>query len=500
MGQRANARGLDLNRDFIKLEAPETRALVRFFNTWKPHLFIDTHTTNGSHHRYTITYEGPKNPAGDPTIIAFARGRSSSPRSRPAFEKATGLQAYYYGNFNRDHTKWTTYPAEGRYGTTYFGLRNRLSVLSEAYSYAPFKDRVLATRDFVRECLTQAAAHKDEILKLLGDAERAVVEAGQSPGDDRSGGDPLRGRGRWPAPSRSSATTSARRTAGGSGPTSPRTIPAQLMHDFAADRDRRPAIRLPASRPAFGEALATLQRHGIDVQELREDIELDVEVYRVEEVGKQTSRGLGSPRPRRAPRQAPHRDAARAGRHAGGEDGPAAGQPGGLPARAALGGRPGDLEASSTDAQGRGRFPGRCGCPEPTPLTTTGAEAAGRGPQARPADHLRHGPGRFPRRRRASRARRSRRPGSTASTGSRSARAKLYKVEAATGRSRAVRRSRAALAKGLKRPARPRRIDRPTRSRAGTSFDMDPAAQGLPVRARRRPLLRHVRRLDRRSA
>ena len=65
MGQRANARGLDLNRDFIKLEAPETRALVQFFNTWKPHLFIDTHTTNGSYHRYTITYEGPKNPAGD---------------------------------------------------------------------------------------------------------------------------------------------------------------------------------------------------------------------------------------------------------------------------------------------------------------------------------------------------------------------------------------------------------------------------------------------------
>ncbi len=66
MGQRANARGLDLNRDFIKLEAPETRGLVKFFNDWNPHLFIDTHTTNGSHHRYTITYEGPKNPAGDP--------------------------------------------------------------------------------------------------------------------------------------------------------------------------------------------------------------------------------------------------------------------------------------------------------------------------------------------------------------------------------------------------------------------------------------------------
>src|SRR5262249_46123239 len=47
MGQRANARGLDLNRDFVKLEAPETRSLVRFLNQWNPHLFIDTHTTNG---------------------------------------------------------------------------------------------------------------------------------------------------------------------------------------------------------------------------------------------------------------------------------------------------------------------------------------------------------------------------------------------------------------------------------------------------------------------
>ena len=72
MGQRHNARGLDLNRDFIKLEAAETRALVKFFRTWKPALFIDTHTTNGSHHRYTITYEGPKNPAGDSRIIAFS--------------------------------------------------------------------------------------------------------------------------------------------------------------------------------------------------------------------------------------------------------------------------------------------------------------------------------------------------------------------------------------------------------------------------------------------
>ena len=139
MGQRANARGLDLNRDFIKLEAPETRALVRFLNEWNPHLFIDTHTTDGSYHRYIVTYEGPKNPAGDPKIMGFMR-QTFFPELSASFEKQTGQKAFYYGNFNRDHTQWTSYPAEGRYGTTYVGLRNRLSILSEAYSHAPYKD------------------------------------------------------------------------------------------------------------------------------------------------------------------------------------------------------------------------------------------------------------------------------------------------------------------------------------------------------------------------
>ena len=72
-----------------------------------------------------------------------------------------------------DHTKWTTYPAEARYGTTYAGLRNRLSVLSEAYAYAPYKTRVLATRDFVLDCLELAAGRKAEIVRLLDAAAAA---------------------------------------------------------------------------------------------------------------------------------------------------------------------------------------------------------------------------------------------------------------------------------------------------------------------------------------
>ena len=57
MGRRANPQRLDLNRDFVKLEAPETRALVGLINKANPHLFIDCHTTNGSKHQYPLTYD-----------------------------------------------------------------------------------------------------------------------------------------------------------------------------------------------------------------------------------------------------------------------------------------------------------------------------------------------------------------------------------------------------------------------------------------------------------
>jgi hypothetical protein len=181
MGIRHNAHDRDLNRDFVKLEEPETNALVRFLNDWDPEVFVDTHTTNGSYHRYLISYAGPKVPAGDAHLITWCR---------EAFFPAVGLihqlrnqtPAFWYGSFegafspadpSKDplaHTRWETFPAEPRYGTNYVGLRNRVSVLCEAYSHAPFKDRVLATRDFCRSVLELSA----ENTKLIQDLTRAA--------------------------------------------------------------------------------------------------------------------------------------------------------------------------------------------------------------------------------------------------------------------------------------------------------------------------------------
>ncbi len=54
-GFRGNARNLDLNRDFVKLDSKNTQSLVPVLREWDPHIFVDTHTSNGSDYPYTIT-------------------------------------------------------------------------------------------------------------------------------------------------------------------------------------------------------------------------------------------------------------------------------------------------------------------------------------------------------------------------------------------------------------------------------------------------------------
>lgn len=174
MGRRENAAGLDLNRDFIKLDAPETRALVAAFQLWDPDLFIDTHTTNGSYHRYLLTWEGPKSPAGDAALIEYVRDAFLPATARIALDRY-GIPTFVYGDFDENHTRWVTYPAHARYGTTYFGLRGRIGILTEGYAYAPYRDRVRATRDFVLSLLEHAVADRERIFELLGDVDRRAV-------------------------------------------------------------------------------------------------------------------------------------------------------------------------------------------------------------------------------------------------------------------------------------------------------------------------------------
>jgi hypothetical protein len=190
VGTRENAKGLDLNRDYMKLDSVEARALVGLMNRWDPHVVVDLHTTNGSYHGYHLTYSPILNPNADARLIAFERD-TLLPAIRTAVLDKHQFRTYYYGNFapedgggresarvdpaNPGNVTWRTFDHRPRFGNNYVGLRNRLAILSEAYSYLDFKGRVDVTAAFVEEVWRSAARHAKQILGLTAQADRALV-------------------------------------------------------------------------------------------------------------------------------------------------------------------------------------------------------------------------------------------------------------------------------------------------------------------------------------
>ena len=177
MGARANAQGLDLNRDHMKLESPEARALIRAYQDYDPHVIVDLHTTNGTRHAYHLTYAPPLHPNTHSAIDALLRDEWL-PAVRDAVKTRDGWDFYYYGNVPQaagDEPSWRTFDHRPRFNNNYGGLRNRFAILSEAYAYAPFQDRVAATRRFVEELLSFAHSHADEIATLVTQIDRESV-------------------------------------------------------------------------------------------------------------------------------------------------------------------------------------------------------------------------------------------------------------------------------------------------------------------------------------
>jgi len=175
-GQRPNAQGYDLNRDHMKLDSPEARSFVKLMTDYDPQLAMDLHTTNGSRHGYYLTYAPPLNPATDPSIIDLLR-KDWLPSVTRTIKSKYNWDYYYYGNLEtRDAERaWRSFDDRPRFNNSYVGLRNRVAILSEAYAYATFQDRILATSRFVEEVLNYAKAHAAPIKKLTADADRRSV-------------------------------------------------------------------------------------------------------------------------------------------------------------------------------------------------------------------------------------------------------------------------------------------------------------------------------------
>jgi len=178
MGQRANAQDLDLNRDHMKLESPEARSLAKLLTEYDPHVSVDLHTTNGSNHAYRVTYSSPLNPNTHPAITEILKGEGGLlPFMTEQVKAKHGYDFFYYGGLRRgaEGRGWYTYDHRPRFGTGYVGLRNRLAILSEAYSYSTFEERIKSSLALIEETVEYSYRNATRVREVTDRADRESI-------------------------------------------------------------------------------------------------------------------------------------------------------------------------------------------------------------------------------------------------------------------------------------------------------------------------------------
>lgn len=179
MGWRTTAQNLNLNRDWMKADAPEMQAMLNLVNKWNPDFIIDSHTTDGADYQYTLTYSVEKfdniyNKTADwlknKFISYFENG----------VEK-TGYLVFPYINLKNWRSSldegiidWAASP---RFSTGYFALRNRPSLLIETHMLKPYKDRVFSTKAAFETVLKLVNENSDELVNLNKEADEETIKS-----------------------------------------------------------------------------------------------------------------------------------------------------------------------------------------------------------------------------------------------------------------------------------------------------------------------------------
>ena len=160
MGWRTTAQNLNLNRDYVKADAPEMQAMLALVRAWDPLTVVDLHTTDGAQFEHDIAVMVEPVHAGDPALRTAGTTWRDGVIAALAGQGALPLP--FYPSFVQ-----TDNPASGfkdnvptpRFSHGYFLLRNRLGMLVETHSWRPYPHRVRVTRQTVDAVLEQVARH-----------------------------------------------------------------------------------------------------------------------------------------------------------------------------------------------------------------------------------------------------------------------------------------------------------------------------------------------------
>jgi murein tripeptide amidase MpaA len=181
MGWRTTAQNFNLNRDYMKADAPEMQAMLALVNAWDPLTYVDLHVTDGAMFQHDVSIQVEPVNSGD---MAFRKAGLALRTNVIAdiTKEGSSPQSYYMSFVENDNPasgfRNTVY--EPRFSTGYFLLRNRMSLLVETHSWKDYPTRVRITHNAIVSILNQVAANGQAWLQSARQADaRAAGLAGQ---------------------------------------------------------------------------------------------------------------------------------------------------------------------------------------------------------------------------------------------------------------------------------------------------------------------------------
>jgi dipeptidyl-peptidase-4 len=174
---RGNARGIDLNRDYMKLETPETRNLVRnLLHAWRPHISVDGH--NGGSYPYNITYQANSHSTPDPAITDLCDFEIFPFVDQK--NKEAGYRSFWYsGGSRQDSTVWTGGGFDPRISRNYAAFNNSVGILFESPRQDMQTGALTGLVSF-KAVLQYAIDQKDRLFEVVNGARFGTIEMGQN--------------------------------------------------------------------------------------------------------------------------------------------------------------------------------------------------------------------------------------------------------------------------------------------------------------------------------
>jgi len=173
MGYRVTAQLLNLNRDYLKVDAPEMRAWIDLYSRWQPDFVVDCHATDGADYQYVLTYMLTTHGMAPPSVTEWARDGFL-----PEVKEKMAARGYDLCDYVlplqwpdiRSGLQATVSPP--RFSTGYVAIRNRPALLIETHMLKDYRTRVTGTYELLKETLAYLNANHASLRAAIETADR----------------------------------------------------------------------------------------------------------------------------------------------------------------------------------------------------------------------------------------------------------------------------------------------------------------------------------------